>query len=184
MEDKLEFALLDKLANKTEIKDAKGTYYDYEWTFSENGIETRLFGDTRNGFFMCQTPPKPAFFQIYKEYYPNGYLKLKGKRMGGGATMIGEWEYYDESGKLTSTVDEDKNFDKFGYNELLLFLHQEKHIDIETGDNREKVNFGYDVESKQWYVLVTGPLFWMTEYTIDGQTGEVLSKEEFQGGKK
>jgi len=184
MEDKLEFALLDKFAKKIEKTDAQGTYYDYDWTFTENGIETRLFGDTRNGFTVWQTPPKPAFFKIYKEYYPNGYLKLKGKRMGGGGTMVGEWEYYDENTKLTSVVNEDKKYGKFGYNELLLFLHQEKHIDIETGDNREKVNSKYDVETKQWYVLATGLLFWMTEYTIDGETGEVLSKEEFQGGKK
>ena len=181
--DTLNFELLDKYANKLEIQDAMGVYFDYDWTFTENDTETRVFGNKRRGFAMWQTPPKPAFFQIAKQYYPNGYLQLKGKCMYDGVTKIGEWEYYNENGELISKVDEDKKFGRFGYNELLLFLHQQKHINIETGENRENVRFGYDVEKKQWGVVITDSSYWITEYTIDGKTGEVISKNEYQGGK-
>ena len=180
--EKLDFELLDKFAEKDKKQDDKGSYVGYYWNFTENSIETQLFGDTRYGFTMRQTPPNPAFFQIYKQYYPNGYLKLKGKCMGGGATKIGEWEYYNENGELTSKVDEDKKFGKFGYNELLLFLHQQKHINIETGENREKVDFGYSIEKKQWGVYAINTYYWVTEYVIDGETGKVINKKEYQGG--
>jgi len=182
--DKLDFVLLDKFAKKVEMKDDKGIYFAYDWTFIENGTETRIFGNKRRVFTMWQTPPKPAFFQIYKQYYPNGYLKLKGKCMGDGITKIGEWEYYNEKGELTSKVDEDKKFGKFGYNELLLFLHQEKYIDIKTGENRENVRFGYNVENKEWGVRITKSSHWITEYVIDGETGAVINKKEYQGGKR
>ena len=180
--DKLDFELLEEKAQKHTV--AGQNYFEYDWTFTENGTETRIFGNKRRGFTMWQTPPKPAFFQIYKQYYPNGYLKLKGKCMGNGITKVGEWEYYNEKGELTSKVDEDKKFGKFGYNELLLFLHQEKYIDIKTGENRERVSFGYDVEDKEWGVSITNPSHWITEYVINGETGTVIEKNEYQGGIK
>lgn len=183
MEDKLDLALLDKFAKKSPKEDEQGIYYEYDWTLSENDTITWWFGNTREGFIMWQTPPSPAFFKIYKEYYPNGYLKLKGKRMGGDYTLIGEWEYYNENGELVHTWNEDEKFDAFGYNELLLFLHQQKHINTETGENRERVDFGYDVEKKQWWVETTSSRYWITKYIIDGKTGEVIDKKEFQGGQ-
>jgi len=180
MDNKLDFELLDKYAEKTQKKDAKGIYFQYYWMFTETDY---LSGNTRNGFVVWQTPPKPAFFKIYKEYHPNGYLRLKGKRMGGGATMIEEWEYYDEKGQLTSKKNEDDKFGKFSYNELLLFLQHEGHLNLVTGENREKVDFGYNVEIKQWNVYAIDANFWVTEYVIDGETGEVISKKEYQGGQ-
>ena len=83
MDDQLNFELLDKFARETEYRDERGVYFDYYWFFTENGTDTQLFGDTRNGFTVWQTPPAPAFFIILKSYYPNGYLKRKGKCMWG-----------------------------------------------------------------------------------------------------
>jgi hypothetical protein len=180
--DKLDFTLLEQNAKKSQQKDAKGIYFEYDWKFTENGIETRVCGNKREGFVMWQTSPKPAFFKILKTYYPNGYLKKKGKCMGGGYTMVGVWEYYDESGQLTSKVDEDEKFGKFDYNELLLFLHQKDHLNIETGENRENVSFNYDKNIKQWWVEATSSTFWITEYIIDGETGVIIDKKEYQGG--
>lgn len=96
--------------------------------------------------------------------------------MGNGHTKIGVWEHFDESGLLIKTVDEDKKFGKFGYNEVLLFLHQQGYINFETGEGRERVSFGYNVETKRWWVsvVVSG---WATDYIIDGETGEVISRE-------
>lgn len=180
--DKLNFDLLDQYAEKTLMDGSSGKYFNYYWSFTENDIKTTLFGNKRNRFVMWQIPPPPVFFKIYKEYHPNGYLKVKGKRMGGGATMIGEWEYYDELGQLISKKDEDKKFSKFGYNELLLFLHQQGHINLETGENREDVDFGYDVEKKEWGVYAVSKSYWTTEMVIDGETGAIKSQKEYQGG--
>jgi len=183
MEDRIDFFLLEQNAIKKPM-DAIGKDVFYKWFYMTNeGIEIKIYGSKIDGFVQLQTPPKPAFFYIYKEYYPNGYLKLKGKRMGGGATMVGEWEYYDENGHLTSKKNEDEKFGKFGYNELLLFLHQKEYINLETGDNREKVDFRYDVETKQWEIYIINDFHWITEYIIDGETGEILDMKEFQGGK-
>ena len=180
MNDKLDFNLLDKYAEKSPM-DSSGKDFEYFWLFEDNGSETTISGNKRQGFALWQTPPPPAFFKIYKEYYPNGYLKVKGKRMGGGATMIGEWEYYDETGKLTAVKNEDEKFGKFGYNELLLFLHQQGHIDIETGKNRGNENFVYSAENKRWGVSISGPELWITEYVLDGETGVIIHKKEYQG---
>lgn len=177
MGHKLNFELLDKYATrKWQMKDSIGEYIYYSWKFTENGVETHLSGSTRNGFSVWQTPPAPAFFKIYKEFYSNGYLKLKGKCMGSN-TRVGLWKYFDETGKLIKTVDEDAKFGKFGYNELLLFLHEQGHINIETGENRERTDFGYNTELKQWDVYTISN-YWITEYAIDGETGEVIEKKE------
>ena len=179
MNDKLDFDLLEKCAEKSPL-DLSGKNFHYYWVFQENGVETKVSGNKRKGFSMWQTPPPPAFFKIYKEYYPNGYLQLKGKCMGGGATMVGEWEYYDDTGTITSIKNEDEKFGKFGYNELLLLLHQQEHINIKTGENRESVSFGYDAETKQWGVSIEGFGLWYTVYIIDGETGEVINKRVYQ----
>ena len=96
--------------------------------------------------------------------------------------MVGEWEYYDENGELTQVIDEDKKFGKFGYNELLLFLDQQGHINLETGENRENTQFAYNVENKQWGVRTMNDRYWVTVYVIDGETGEIINKKESQGG--
>ena len=180
--DKLDFELLDKLAKKAEKKDDKGTYIEYDWSFTENDIKTRLVGDTRDGFVMTQIPPKPAFFTIYKTYYPNGFIKYKGNYFGHKTSMTGVWEYYDEHGKLTHVINEDEKFGKFGYNEVLLFLHQQGNINIESGENRERFTLTYNVEKKQWGVDVMNVSYQGTRYLIDGETGEVIEKKEYQGG--
>lgn len=182
MKDNLDLFLLEQNAEKIPM-DNSGKFFFYQWEFiADDDTEIQIKGNKINGFVELQIPPKPAFFKIYKEYYPNGDLKIKGKRMGTGATMVGEWEYYDENGQLAAQKNEDEKFGKFGHNELLLFLAQQGHINLETGENREKADFGYNSETKQWEVYVTSLLFWITEYIIDGETGEVISKKEYQGG--
>jgi len=176
IENRLDFDLLDKFAERTVRTDFIGEFVNYRWSFTdESGTEIRLFGDTRSHFTMWEPPPKPAFHQIFREFHSSGYLKEIGKLMG-SVTEIGIWKYFDEAGNLIKTVDEDKKFGKFGYNELLLFLHQQGYINLETGENRKGARFGYNVETGQWDVSVRVGA-WLTRYVIDGETGEVLSKE-------
>ena len=182
MDNKLDFKLLDKYAEKSQREDTLGTYFEYYWSFTDKkGTESELFGNIREGFVVSQTPPKPAFYHIYKEYFPNGNLKEKGKFLGEG-TMIGEWEYYNETGQLVSKKNEDAKFGRFGCNELLSFLHQQKHINVKTGENREKIRIVFNEENKQWFVRTTNPRYWIIEYVINGETGEIIDKKEYQGG--
>ena len=184
MEDKLNFELLDKYAKKTQMNDgAGGVYFHYDWTFApkdrDRDFSDYLSGNTIRGFFVWQTPPKPAFFQIYSEYYPNGNIKRRSKDMMGGGG-IGEEKHYDENGTLTHVINNDEKFGKFGYNEVLLFLHQQGHINLETGENRSGLHFVYHADTKQWYAGTMSSTFWQTDYIIDGETGEVISKEEYE----
>ena len=175
MAERLDFELLEQNAKK-EVENGIISYY---WKFvTEDGTEIEIDGSTEKGFNEKQFPPKPAFYYISKDYYPNGYLRSKGKRMGDGATMVGEWEFYNKKGELVGKINFDEHYDQFGYNELLQFLHQEGHINLETGENREKVSFGY--EDKKWWVSINIVRPWRTEYEIDGKTGEVLNKKTFR----
>ncbi|MCL2682183.1 MAG: hypothetical protein FWE63_01700 [Bacteroidales bacterium] len=175
MAERLDLELLEQNAKKI----PSGKSFSYRWKFvTDDGTEIEIDGSEEKGFNEKQFPPKPAFFFIYKEYYENGNLRLKGKCMGGGATKIGEWEFYNKENELVSKMNFDENYGKFGYNELLLFLHQEGQINLETGKNREKVSFGY--EDKKWWVSFMGAGGLRTEYELDGETGEVLSKKEFR----
>jgi len=176
MENRLDFDLLNKFARPTHMRDEIGEFVSYHWVFTdESGTRIHLNGNTRRGFAERQSPPPPAFYRILRAYHPNGYLRRTGKVLG-NSTLIGEWREYDETGMLIRTVDEDKKFGKFGYNEVLLFLHQQGYINLETGENRRGLHLVYHVEIRQWFVAVR-VMSRDTIYTIDGETGEILSKE-------
>ena len=62
MENRLDFDLLDKFARRRVRTDSVGEYVDYSWTFTdESGTRTQLFGDTRRGIVVRQTPPPLHF---------------------------------------------------------------------------------------------------------------------------
>jgi hypothetical protein len=78
--------------------------------------------------------------------------------------------------------DEDKKFGAFGYNELLMFLDQEKVINLRTGKNRE--NFSAFIDD----TVLKGKKIWIVEvytdktrykgvkYYVDFNTGALLKK--------
>jgi hypothetical protein len=181
--NKLNFEMLNTYARRWYRTDARGEFVDYDWTFiDESGIRTRLTGSIRSNFIIWQTPPLPAFYQIFIEFHPNGYLSRRGKFASDlSNARIGEWRHYNEAGQLIKTIDEDAKFGKFGYNELLLLLHERGHINIKTGAGREGLSINFIPESKNWGVS-TETNFWITQYLIDGQTGVVLKTKEMQGG--
>jgi len=133
--------------------------------------------------------PKPSFLKLNKEFYRSGFIKFKGlsfgdQHMGANGIRVGQWTYFDELGKVTKTVDEDRKFGNFGYNELLAFLDKEGLIEVKTGKNRENVNAIFESSEsgdKTWFVEIITEFHpddyakgWT--YTLDGNSGKVLKK--------
>jgi len=133
--------------------------------------------------------PKPSFLKWNKQFYPSGFIKFKGlsfgdQHMGANGIRVGQWTYFDELGKVTKTVDEDRKFGNFGYNELLAFLDKEGLIEVKTGKNRENVNAIFESSEsgdKTWFVEIITEFHpddyakgWT--YTLDGNSGKVLKK--------
>ncbi|UHO37413.1 hypothetical protein H5J24_17100 [Chryseobacterium capnotolerans] len=65
--------------------------------------------------------PKPSFLYVYKEFYPNGNLKKKETHIS-ETVKVEKSEYYDKDGNLEKTVDEDQNYGKIKYQDVLNFL--------------------------------------------------------------
>lgn len=147
-----------------------------------------------------EIPPFPYFYLNYKEFYeypdkPSN-IKEKGKYFGDlslrfvGNIKIGYWYYFDENGNLIQQVDEDKKFGKFGYNEVLKFLDEQKHINLKTGEGRDrvKIDFYYSDKTpkKLWNIFVkVGEAYQIPGegyrieqkgkgYYLDGDTGEII----------
>ena len=172
--NKLDFALLDRYSGR--IRSGIDSF-SYRWQFTdENGAEIRFSGgrNRAGGSTVEIPPPPPAFYTIIRWFHPNGYLRSEGKEIA--RVRIGVWKHYDETGELIRTVDEDAKFGKFDYNEVLLFLHKQRYINLETGENRDRLTFGFCPENMLWAVIFTAHNLIETDYTIDGKTGEVIDK--------
>jgi hypothetical protein len=181
-EKTIDFEFLEKNAEKNTMPGHEN-YYEYylKHELSDHSISI-IDGNKIDGFDEWLTPPAPAFYQIFKEYYASGNIKKYGKIIGGGNVRIGIWEYYDEEKNKVKEVNEDGKFGKFGYNELLQFLHLNKYINLETAENRDRLILVYDEKDKLWGVNVTNKFYEITNLVIDGETGKIISEEKYQGG--
>ena len=151
--------------------------------------------DDNDGFNILIYPQKKQLYTVYNNYNKVNYnLKQKGKFFGRGKDSVSEgslhklkigiWYEYDESGKLTKKIDEDKKFGKFGYNELLKFLHKQKQINLnkdlviaKNGKSTLYTLFHYSHKSdkKLWTVIIDNiDGEYKNGYFIDGNTGKVL----------
>jgi len=95
-----------------------------------------------NNFFEYTTLGLPKLYRIYKEYYLNGKLKKFGYYLY-PMLMISKWYYYDEKGN-EAIVDEDLKFGKFDYNKVVQMLAKMGYLNLQTGQGRERIRFGYD----------------------------------------
>jgi len=135
--------------------------------------------------------PIPSFFTVYKEFYPDGFIKKKETRFG-QYTKVGISEYYDEKGNLTEK-NEDEKFGKIKPSDILKILDKKQLINISTGAGRLSEN-GTDAftvkfnENKDEYMVTMQdgkpnknpefgigepPAFVSVTYIINGETGEV-----------
>jgi len=153
---------------------------DDDLTILKNdGTNIRQFkSGFHDGYVEYFIPPLPKLYRIYKEYYKNGKLKIFGYRLYPGI-RISKWYYYDEKGKET-IVDEDLKFGKFDYNKVVQMLAKMGYVNLQTGQGRERLQFGYDKEKKLWIIHVLqkednsemGRLL-----HIDGNSGKIKKSE-------
>ncbi|WP_347218738.1 hypothetical protein [Chryseobacterium sp.] len=108
---------------------------------------------------MEELLPKPSFLYAYKEFYPNGNLKKKETRIS-ETVKVKNSEYYNKDGKLEKTVDEEKNYGKIKYQEVLNFLDRKGYINLKTGagrlndDGTLKYDIMYDHKIPAWNIII------------------------------
>lgn len=196
MIEKLDIKQLKEEGIKTAITD-KDFSYELIKTYKD-GSYIEITGSVyENGFVKRETPPKPSFKTIYKEYYSNGNLKKKEVFVGENV-KIEKSMYYNVDGSLAEEVNEDKKFGKIKYDFILKFLDEKKLINLENGNNRydedRRATFviNYDEVKNIWHItIVKGkpnneapsnnigePVsYFPIVYTIDGETGKKINEE-------
>ncbi|WP_336960808.1 hypothetical protein [Chryseobacterium contaminans] len=146
--------------------------------------------------------PKPSFLYVYKEFYPNGNLKKKETRIS-ETVKVEKSEYYDKDGNLEKTVDEDQNYGKIKYQDVLSFLDKKGYINLKTGEGRlnddgtNKYDIVYDQDVPVWNISITQgkrlsekelleimktspgePNAWKpVVYKMDANTGKIISEK-------
>ncbi|AZA92611.1 Uncharacterised protein [Chryseobacterium nakagawai] len=146
--------------------------------------------------------PKPSFLYAYKEFYPNGNLKKKETRVS-ETVKVEKSEYYDKSGKLEKTVDENQNYGKIKYQDVLNFLDKKGYINLKTGagrlndDGTHKYDIVYDQDIPVWNIMIMQgkklsekelmeimktspgePAAWKpVVYQMDANTGKIISEK-------
>ena len=84
--DTLNFELLDKYADKLEMRDAMGVYFDYNWTFTENGTETDVFGDKKKRLCDVENTAQTCIFPNIQRILSQRSFKIKRE-------MYERWQY-------------------------------------------------------------------------------------------
>ncbi|MDR2146318.1 MAG: hypothetical protein LBE91_07665 [Tannerella sp.] len=77
--------------------------------------------------------PAKDFYMISKNFYDNGFIKARGKRLGD--LPYGIWEYFDETGHPVKTVDEDAKFGKVQPGDVVKFMEKQGIFNRETGES-------------------------------------------------
>lgn len=140
--------------------------------------------NAEGGFYLeIETPPNPKLYQIYREYYLNGSIRVVGVDLRG--LPVGVWKIYDELGRLKEEIDYDQQYGKFDYNQVILFIEKKGHIDIKTGKGRDDLAFAYNEDDNLWDVTI-----WPSAnnqrlgyfYYIDVNSGKVKKSGRVQPG--
>lgn len=180
------------------------TYYKNkvsgEWTYNlPDGTKVEIGdsnyrkseGEEYRTFQMVTIPAKPRFYRLLQTYYYDGKIKSKGCLLT-RSLRIGIWEFYDEQGNKTE-INEDLKFPDFTYNDVLLFLHKRKLINIYTGEHREKIDIEY--HEKPYWNKKSKPIWvvdWMDKektfthisYELDAKTGKVIGEGRAHSGSE
>ena len=127
---------MNRISNEQELN--KIERFNYEAT--QEGTKDTLFkkgewvieiGATTK--YQSEFAPAREFYMIYTSYNQNGNIKLRGKLLA--RLPFGLWEYFDESGQLVKTVDEDAKFGKVKPADIVAFMERQKIFNRETGES-------------------------------------------------
>lgn len=134
-------------------------------------------------------------FFISKTFYSNGNIKEKGVKIVSGNVYKGIWYYFDESGKLIHSIDNDKIFD-FSWEDILKFM-TENRIPIQVGNSnhgRNSINrfspFIFPQSSEKdstqkynkpiWNVTYRGDTFnQYYDLILDASNGKMLYRKKY-----
>lgn len=147
----------------------------YDGYYLKDSTYIKQLGNKNSGFAEYETPPSPAVFQIYREFYSNGGLKLEGKTFPNDFNK-GIWKEYDKQGNLVKEIDYDKGFE-YTWEDLVKYLEKRK-VDI-----KDTTNTDIRKENGNWrFSYVEG--IYIYDVIIDGKTGKILKdvKNEFEEG--
>ena len=206
------FILVTNIMNSQQVEREKFDFELYEKTHYGNLNFIRPNGNIvfvmsfseEGGGTMEEIVNKYPFYTLYKEYYPDGYIKVQ-KTFIPDALAIGKSYYYDKEGRMT-IVDEDKQYEGFKYtiDDVLLFLQEKKQLNIKEGTlwYNEKYRFAYSINYTNlkgktvWRIKINNaipfdpakhsitlgydqPKFMYVYYLMDVETGRVYTEEEF-----
>jgi len=125
--------------NNNEQEIGKIERYNYKAT--EGGKKSVVFKQREWIINIWQMPngrqfeyaPARDFYQITKRFYNNGMISERGKYLAN--LPFGLWEYFDESGRLVKTVDEDAKFGKVKPADIVAFMERQGIFNRETGES-------------------------------------------------
>lgn len=161
---------ITKEENRYEVRDSN----DEVLILYSKGLEKESFF---SGYDYSLNP----IIGLYKEFYPNNSIKVKGVYCWFGF-KIGKWYSYSEDGDLISTDDFDDGFN-YSVDQIFQFC---KNNDIPL----EKKMDGFRTEISK-YISQDQKYYWYIQYPdnekecyiniqIDGFDGKVIAKKEIQ----
>lgn len=186
--------------------EAKERGYSYEGKLDENRFIHRSFFEIMDESKKFIIKPEEYYpleiiyyenspFMIQKTFYPNGNIKEKGLKIVKGNIYKGNWYYFDENGKLTHTIDNDKLFD-FSWEQVEKFMEENKismpignfYVEGKTSVGRVSTLL-YPKSSekeapqsilKAWGITWKGEE-WNQYYSVvlDGDTGKILKRTKY-----
>ena len=189
-----------------------GEIEKYDFVSTKNGTEDAI--TERDGWVIekrkfsngCvwydEYAPASGFYMIQKDFRSNGMIWRRTNYLG--YVRFGMYEEFDEEGKLTKLIDEDKKFGKIKPQDIIELLEKEGWFNRKTGENKvtRKSILPTNGELYMWVMpnivitfmtkeeSKTGKCFWgitveprsegqRTNYIIDGETGEFTKEEEY-----
>jgi hypothetical protein len=137
-------------SNATVIDEHGATVHTLEYEHSEiqNGSVVKTFsGNDVNGYVVKETHPNKPFIG-YKEFYKNGFLKLKGETFKYGNFRSGVWYTFDDKGQLLNETNYELAY-KFTINDVLRLLEENK---IKLDDKDTKILRTESTDKPVWTV--------------------------------
>lgn len=163
--------------NAFRVKVARSGSLDYAYT-EPDGTQKRVTCQRRGEpIQIYETPPLPAVYRIFSEYYPNGNLKSKGLYLP-NQFVIGKWLECDQRGNC-SVDNKDAGRGTFDYNGVLKILEDKGYINTSTGDGNWTFVVWYNENARQWGIkLQKDAKYKLLE--IDANSGEIRNESEYE----
>jgi len=137
---------LQETFNIAEFKD-KLKDPNYEGYKLDDQTFVQQFGDDETGYIE-KVIPEAGYFILFKEYYPSGTLKMKGKTYKYGNFQKGEWIECNSKGEVVKQTNYDEPF-TYGFDEIKSYCEAN---DIDLKDNGTTLNRAFEADKPIWYL--------------------------------